>query len=99
VYVEFDFAAILRGDRLKEVESLREAIATALLTPNEARAIDNRPKSDLPGMDEFYLPRNNLWPLSVPYPAKGMGGDGAGGQAAGDPASTSAATDPAPVGA
>jgi hypothetical protein len=25
-------------------------------------------------MDDFYLPRNNLWPLSVPYPAKGMGG-------------------------
>lgn len=72
VYVEFDFAAILRGDRLKEVEALREAIATALLTPNEARAIDNRPRSDTPGMDEHYLPRNNLIPLSVPYAAKGM---------------------------
>jgi hypothetical protein len=24
-------------------------------------------------MDEHYLPRNNLWPLSQPYPAKGMG--------------------------
>jgi HK97 family phage portal protein len=78
IYVEFDFSAILRGDRLKEV--------TALLTPNEARAIDNRPRSELPGMDEFYLPRNNLWPLSVPYPAKGMGG-----QTAGDPAPTETA--------
>jgi HK97 family phage portal protein len=86
IYVEFDFSAILRGDRLKEVEAMREAIATALLTPNEARAIDNRPRSDLPGMDEFYLPRNNLWPLSVPYPAKGMGG-----QTAGDPAPTETA--------
>lgn len=95
IYVEFDFAAILRGDRLKEVESLRTAISTALLTPNEARSIDNRPRSDLPGMDEFYLPRNNLWPLSVPYPAKGMGG---GSRATSeDPAST--ADDPAPVGA
>jgi HK97 family phage portal protein len=74
LYVEFDMSALLRGDRLKEVQALREAIASAMLTPNEARAIDNRPRSDQDGMDEFYLPRNNLWPLSVPYPATGMGG-------------------------
>ncbi|MEA2255565.1 MAG: hypothetical protein QOG35_1610 [Solirubrobacteraceae bacterium] len=60
VYLEFDFAGVLRGDRLKEVQSLREAIGTALLTPNEARAIDNRPRSETPGMDNFYLPANNL---------------------------------------
>lgn len=75
VYVEYDFSAILRGDVLKEIEALREAIASALLTPNEGRAIRNLPRSATPGMDEFYLPRNNLWPLSVPYPAKGMGGN------------------------
>ena len=63
VYVEFDFAGILRGDRLKEIQALREAIGSALLTPNEARAIDNRPRSDEPGMDEFYLPTNNLRPV------------------------------------
>lgn len=67
-YVEFDFAALLRGDRLKEVQAMREAISSAMLTPNEARAIDNRPQSDQPGMDDFYLPRNNLWPLRIPYP-------------------------------
>jgi HK97 family phage portal protein len=63
IYVEFDFAAVLRGDRLKEVQALREAISTALLTPNEARAIDNRPRSDADGMDDFYLPTNNLQPV------------------------------------
>ena len=72
IYVEFDFAAILRGDRLKEVQALREAIASALLTPNEARALNNRPRSDIDGMDDFYLPRNNLIPVGVPYQAKGM---------------------------
>lgn len=72
IYVEFDFAGILRGDRLKEVQALREAIATAMLTPNEARALDNRPRSDTDGMDDFYLPRNNLIPVGVPYQAKGM---------------------------
>ncbi len=60
VYVNWDFAAVLRGDRLKEVEALREQVASAMLTPNEARAIDNRPKSDVEGMDDFYLPLNNL---------------------------------------
>lgn len=79
VYVEYDFAAVLRGDRLKEVQSLREAISTALLTPNEARAIDNRQRSDAPGMDDFYLPlQSQLQPVghqpagaatAVPAPA------------------------------
>jgi HK97 family phage portal protein len=67
-YVEFDFSGLLRGDRLKEVQAMREAIASALLTPNEGRSLDNMPRSDQPGMDDFYRPRNNLWPLSVPYP-------------------------------
>jgi HK97 family phage portal protein len=61
IYLEFDFAGVLRGDRLKEVEALREAIGTGLLTPNEARAIDNRPRSDSDGMNRFYLQnKNNL---------------------------------------
>lgn len=75
LYVEFDFGAILRGDKLKEIQATREAISSAQLTPNEGRTLNNMPKSDQPGMDDFYLPRNNLWPLSVPYPANGMGGN------------------------
>jgi HK97 family phage portal protein len=69
VYVEFDFAAVLRGDRLKEVQALREAISIALLTPNEARAIDNRPKSDADGMDSHWMPTNNLGRIDDPTPA------------------------------
>jgi HK97 family phage portal protein len=38
VYVEFDFAGVLRGDRLKEVQALREAIDASLMTPNEGAA-------------------------------------------------------------
>jgi HK97 family phage portal protein len=89
IYVEFDFAGILRGDRLKEIEALRAAIASALTTPNEGRAVLNLPRSEQDGMDDFYLPRNNLWPLSVPYPENGMGAT-----ASGDPA-----CEPAPTGA
>lgn len=82
VYVEFDFGGILRGDKLKEIQSLREAISSALMTPNQGKAVLNLPRSDESGMDDHYLPRNNLWPLSVPYPAKGMGGETAQAAAA-----------------
>lgn len=71
VFVEFDFAGILRGDRLKEIEALREAIATALMTPNEGRGILNMPQSELAQMNEFYLPFNNLWPIAQDPPRSG----------------------------
>lgn len=63
IYVEFDFAGVLRGDRLKEVQALREAIGTGLMTPNEGRSVLNQPRSDVPGMDEFYMPTNNMTPI------------------------------------
>lgn len=66
VYCEFDFGAVLRGDRLKEIEALREAIGTAVMTPNEGRSKINMPRSPLPQMDEFYLPFNNLQPVGQP---------------------------------
>lgn len=73
IYVEHDFAGILRGDRLKEVQGLREQIKSALLTPNEGRSILNMPQSEKPGMDDFYLERNNLWPIDQPYAAEPVG--------------------------
>jgi HK97 family phage portal protein len=66
VYCEFDFGAVLRGDRLKEIEAIREAIATAVMTPNEGRTKQNMPKSNDPAMDKFYLPANNLQPVGSP---------------------------------
>lgn len=63
IYTEHDFAAVLRGDFLKEVEAMRESIGTALMTPNEGRSKLNLPQSDIPAMDKFYLPFNNLWPV------------------------------------
>jgi HK97 family phage portal protein len=68
IYVEFDFAGILRGDRLKEIEALREAIASALLTPNEGRGVLNMPQSDVEAMGKFFLPYNNLWPIDQEPP-------------------------------
>lgn len=60
IFVEYDFAGILRGDRLKEVQALRESIGSALLTPNEGRDVVNLPRSKSPEADKLYLPTNNL---------------------------------------
>lgn len=91
VYVEYDFAGVLRGSRLTEVQALREGISTALLTPNEARAIDNRPKSSQEGMDSFYLPLNNLQPVGTD--------DESTSTADPESDSTPSQANPAPVGA
>jgi hypothetical protein len=66
VFVEFDFGAVLRGDRLSEIGAIRDAIGTALFNPNEGRAILNLPAVANPAMDEYYLPFNNLQPVGSP---------------------------------
>ena len=65
VFVEFDFAGVLRGDFLKEVNALRAAVGSAMLTPNEARAVLNRPRSYEPDADRLFIPGNNLQPLGA----------------------------------
>lgn len=64
VYVEFDFAGVLRGDFLKEVNALRAAVGAGLMTPNEGRAVLNRPQSDEDRANELWMPWNNLQPMS-----------------------------------
>jgi HK97 family phage portal protein len=68
VYVEFDFAGVLRGDFLKEINALRAAIATGLMTPNEGRATINRPQSAEANADKLWMPWNNLWPMGTAPP-------------------------------
>jgi HK97 family phage portal protein len=66
VFVEFDFGAILRGDRLKEIEALRSAIGWGLMKPNEGRQVLNLPREDVEGADQLWLPQNNLSPIGQP---------------------------------
>jgi len=51
--VEFDFDALLRSDAKSRFESYRIGIAGGILTPNEARAEENRPA--LPGGDKLLI--------------------------------------------
>lgn len=60
LFVEFDFGLILRGDRLKEIQAIREAIGTAVTTPNEGRRVLNLPPSTADGADALWIPANNL---------------------------------------
>lgn len=59
-FVEFDLAEVLRGDKLKEVQALRLAVQTGLMTINEARVIQNLPRFDLDWCDGPLIPTNNL---------------------------------------
>jgi HK97 family phage portal protein len=63
VYVEFDFAGVLRGDFLKEINALRAAISSGLLMPNEGRAVLNRPQVDDERANQLWMPWNNLQPM------------------------------------
>jgi HK97 family phage portal protein len=66
VYVEFDMGGVLRGDRLKEIQAIREAVGMALMTPNEGRSTLNYPRATEEGADALWLPRNNLQRLDAP---------------------------------
>lgn len=69
LFVEFDLSGILRGDPLKEIQAIREAVATAVLTPNEGRDVLNRPRSEAENASRLWMPVNNLRPIDEPLPA------------------------------
>lgn len=65
LFVEYDFAGVLRGNRLAEMQALTAAIGSALMTPNEGRATLNYAANPSPAADELYLPTNNLAPIGT----------------------------------
>jgi HK97 family phage portal protein len=52
-YVEHNLDGIMRGDLLSRLKAIGGAVQTAQLTPNEGRALDNRPPK--PGGDTLYI--------------------------------------------
>jgi len=81
-YIKFNVDGLLRGDYKTRSEGNAKSISTGQLTPNEARALDDRP--GLPGGDELYIQGANM-PLKnqkdakvgseTPKEDKGTGGD------------------------
>jgi len=62
MYVEFNMDAYLRADSVSKAEQLSKYIQNALITPNEGRALDNRPSID--GGDELFIQGATV-PLSL----------------------------------
>jgi HK97 family phage portal protein len=52
-YVEFNLDGLMRGDFATRMDGLARAVNSAMITPNEARALDNRPP--LEGGDELLI--------------------------------------------
>lgn len=55
-FCEFSLEGLLRGDFKTRQEGLSQGVQNALITPNEARAMDNRPPKE--GGDNLHLQQN-----------------------------------------
>lgn len=69
LFVEFDLAEVLKGDKVKEMAALKTAVQSGLYTINEARQILNLPSFDEDWCDQPLIPVNNLG--SSPEPPTG----------------------------
>ena len=52
-YVEHNMDGLMRGDFKTRMDALSQGVQNALITPNEARALENRPKME--GGDKLYI--------------------------------------------
>ena len=60
VFVEYDFSSVVRGNFLEQITALRAAVGSGLFSPNEGREALGKQRSEQEGMDNLYLPANNL---------------------------------------
>lgn len=65
--VEFNLDGILRGDFKTRMEGFAKAVSSGLITPNEARALDNRPPVE--GGDVAYI-QGAMMPLKTQQDAE-----------------------------
>lgn len=54
-YVEHNLDGLMRGDFLSRLQGLGQAVQNAILSPNEARALENRPRADEPAADKLHI--------------------------------------------
>lgn len=79
-YVEHNLDGLQRGAFKGRIEGIARAIQTAQMTPNEARALENRPKHKNPAADELLVQGATVvlgtQPLEPTQPEKDEYGDG-----------------------
>lgn len=73
-YVEHNLDGLQRGDFKSRIEGIARAIQTAQMTPNEARALENRPKHRNPDADELLVQGATV--VLGKQPAAGIGHSG-----------------------
>jgi HK97 family phage portal protein len=83
-YVEHNLDGLMRGDLKSRIEAIARGIQTAQLTPNEARALDNRPNHVNPAADELLVQGATV--VLGQQPAAGIGQDGGPAPDGDDPA-------------
>ncbi len=69
-YVELNLDGLMRGDFKSRIEGIARAIQTAQMTPNEARALENRPKHTNQAADELLIQGATVVLGTTPAPAQ-----------------------------
>jgi HK97 family phage portal protein len=73
-YVELNLDGLMRGDFKSRIEGIARAIQTAQMTPNEGRALENRPRHSNPAADELLVQGATV--VLGQQPVAGMGHNG-----------------------
>jgi HK97 family phage portal protein len=73
-YVEHNLDGLQRGDFKSRIEGIARAIQTAQMTPNEARALENRPRHTNPAADELLVQGATV--VLGDQPERGIGDNG-----------------------
>lgn len=73
-YVEHNLDGLQRGDFKSRIEGIARAIQTAQMTPNEARALENRPRHENPAADELLVQGATV--VLGQQPERGIGDNG-----------------------
>ncbi|MGN6773490.1 MAG: phage portal protein [Rhizobiaceae bacterium] len=85
-YVEHNLDGLQRGDFKSRIDGIARAIQTAQMTPNEARALENRPKHSNPDADQLLVQGATVvlgkQPLKPEPPAGNIDGENNGNQQA-----------------
>lgn len=62
---QLDVRGMLRGDSAARASYYRELFGLGVLSPAEIRRLEDLPRVDKPGMDDHYIPVNNLSPVGT----------------------------------
>ncbi|MBX3536445.1 MAG: phage portal protein [Chelatococcus sp.] len=73
-YVRHNLDGVMRGDFKTRIEAIARAIQTAQMTPNEARALEERPNHENPAADELLVQGATV--VLGQQPERGIGDNG-----------------------